>query len=127
MVIQDDKIGSRFNRQGYGLCFALPQATARKKGTNELYPPLKAGYHYVNEAAFFYMVLGEYSPQPAQQLISREWINNARSRWDSYVSTNGQKPPAYTYGVAGLDVGEFGSDPSVMCVRYGGYVEPLLS
>ena len=53
---------------------------ARKKSANEEYPPLKPGITTSTNRHFFYMVLGEYSPQPAQQLISREWINNARAQ-----------------------------------------------
>jgi hypothetical protein len=111
-------------------CFELPEflegATARKKGTNDRYPPLKPGWYYVNEAPFFYMVLGQYSPQPAQQLISREWVNNARSRWDSYVSTHGEVPPQGTRAILGLDVAEFGEDSNVLCPKYGGYVARLI-
>jgi hypothetical protein len=109
--------------------FRLPSflegATARKKGTNELYPPLAPGHYYVNEAPFFYMVLGEYSPQPAQQLISREWINKARARWEAYVSTHGAAPPQGVKPTLGLDVAEFGPDSNVLCARYGGFVAKL--
>ena len=111
-------------------CFELPGflegVTARKKGTNDRYPPLTPGWYYVNEASFFYMVLGQYSPQPAQQLISREWINNARSRWDSYVSAHGEVPPQGTRAILGLDVAEFGEDSNVLCPKYGGYVARLI-
>lgn len=103
----------------------LVAATAKRKGTNEEYPPLKPGHYYVNEASFFYMVLGEYSPQPAQQLISREWINNARSRWDAYAAQYGEKPPAGIKPIQGLDVAEFGPDFNVSCFKYGGYVPKL--
>jgi len=107
--------------------FKLPSflegATARKKGTSETYPPLQAGYYFVNEPAFFYMVLGQYSPQAANQLISRGWVNTARSRWDSYVSRHGEVPPVGTRAVLGLDVGEFGPDVNCLIARYGGYVE----
>ena len=110
-------------------CFELPSflvgSTARKKGTNEEYPPLKAGHYYVNEAAFHYMVLGQYSPMPAQQLISREWVNNARSRWDMYVAKNGEVPPAGVMPILGLDVAEQGADSNVLCKRYGGFVPRL--
>ena len=37
-----------------------------------------------------------------------------------------KKPPEFTIGVMGFDIGEFGVDPSVACFRYGGYVEPLI-
>jgi len=109
--------------------FELPSflkgATARKKGSDEKYPPLKGGHYFVNEPAFFYMVLGEYSPQPEQQLISREWVDAARSRWDLYVSKNGERPPEGTKPIIGADIAEFGRDNNVRCARYGGYVSRL--
>lgn len=111
--------------------FELPDflvgATAQRKGSTEYYPPLVAGHYHVNESAFFYMVLGQYSPQPAQQLISREWINNARSRWDAYVSQFGEVPPAGVWPVLGLDVAEQGPDANVCALRYGGFVPTLKS
>ena len=109
--------------------FELPRflegATARKKGTSEGYPPLKSGYYFVNEQSFFYMVLGQYSPMPPQQLISREWINNARARWDSYVALHGEIPPEGVRPIQGLDIAEFGADYNVSCFRYGGFVPRL--
>lgn len=109
--------------------FELPEfligSVAKKKGTNEEYPPLRAGYYYVNESAFFYMVLGEYSPQPAQQLISREWVNNARARWDAYVAMNGEFPPEGVRPVLGGDVADRGDDSNVRAARYGGFVSRL--
>ena len=67
--------------------------------------------------------MGEYPSQGSNQLISREWISRARSRWDAYVSKHGDSPPIASSGVMGLDVGEFGSDANAVCFRYGEYVE----
>jgi len=78
------------------------------------------------EPAFSYMVLGQYPAQGSKQLISREWIAKARSRWDAYVLEHGERPPEHTSAIMGLDIGEFGSDANVACFRYGGYVERLI-
>ena len=59
------------------------------------------------------MVLGEYPSQAVNQLISREWIARARSRWDVYVAKNGEIPPVATQAVMGLDVAEMGDDKNV--------------
>jgi len=110
-------------------CFKLPEflegAIAVSQGGQE-YPPLRPGFYKIKEPAFSYMALGEYPAQGSTQLISKEWINNARSRWDSYVSENGERPPAGTSAVLGLDIGEFGSDSTCACFRYGGFVERLI-
>lgn len=106
--------------------FELPSflegATARKKGINEEYPPLVTGHYFINEPAFHYMVLGQYSPQPEQQLISREWVGNARARWDLYVSQNGEVPPNGVAPIIGADIAEFGRDYNTMAARYGCFV-----
>ena len=49
------------------------------------------------------MVLGEYPAQAANQLIRREWVNNARARWDAYLSQYGEVPPVGTRAVMGLE------------------------
>jgi hypothetical protein len=78
------------------------------------------------EPAFSYMVLGQYPAKGSNQLISKEWISRARSRWDAYVSQQGEVPSQGTSGIMGLDVGELGSDANVACFRSGGYVELLI-
>lgn len=112
-----------------GSCFELPAClvgvTARSQSGEE-YPPLQPGFYKIVDPAFSYMVLGEYPAQGSRQLISREWIALARSRWDAYVSQHGEIPPVGACATAGLDVGEFGTDSNVMCFRYGGFVERLL-
>lgn len=109
-------------------CFRLPDflvgQTARSQSGHE-YPPLRAGYYKVMEPAFHYMVLGEYPAQRANQLISREWIARARSRWDVYVSQHGEVPPRTTSGIMGLDVAELGTDVNAACFRYGGWVDRI--
>jgi hypothetical protein len=109
-------------------CFELPNylagAVARSHSGRQ-YPPLKPGWYKIIEPAFSYMVLGQYPAQGANQLISREWIARARSRWDAYVSEHGEIPPVGAAGVMGQDVGELGTDANVSCFRYGGFVERL--
>ncbi|MBW2065014.1 MAG: hypothetical protein JRJ03_08780 [Deltaproteobacteria bacterium] len=107
-------------------CFELPSflvgAVAKSHAGYE-YPPLKAGFYKIVEPSFSYMALGQYPAAGVNQLISREWINNARARWDAHVTKHGERPPELTRAVLGLDVGEFGNDLNVACFRWGGYVE----
>ena len=108
-------------------CFEVPEflVGARaysKKG--ELYPPLPPGWRRVIDAQFHYMVLGQYPPHEVNQLISREWIDNARARWDAYVAQYGMVPPKGIIGpVLGLDVADDGDDYNSLCERYGGFVK----
>ena len=111
-------------------CFELPSfligMTARSQSGEE-YPPLKDGFYKVMEPAFSYMVLGEYPAQGSHQLISQEWIARARARWDDYVAQHGETPCPNMYASAGLDVGEYGTDSTALCFRYGGFVEKLIT
>jgi hypothetical protein len=79
-----------------GECFELPAflngKTARSQ-SGQQYPPLRPGCYKIMDPAFSYMVLGRYPAQGSTQLISREWIAKARSRWDAYVLNNGERPP----------------------------------
>jgi hypothetical protein len=86
------------------------------------FPPLKAGHYKIMDPAFSYMVLGEFPAQGANQLISKEWIDAARLRWNSYVDQNGERPPMMARPLAGLDVAEFGADSNVLIFRSAGYV-----
>ncbi|MRS03208.1 hypothetical protein EG832_08300, partial [bacterium] len=118
------------NEPATGECFELPsfligQTAKSQRGTD--YPLLKSGWYRIIEPAFSYMVLGEYPAQGNQQLISREWIAQARSRWDVYVSKHGELPPEGVCASVGLDVGEYGTDSNVFCSRYGGFVERLIT
>lgn len=108
--------------------FDLPDflvgVTAPKQGGGE-YPPLPAGRRKITNPAFSYMVLGQYPSQGTNQLISREWISRARSRYDIYVLEHGDVPPEGTTGVMGQDCAEMGDDLNVAVGRYGGYVTPF--
>ena len=107
-------------------CFKIPKflvgkTTESDKG--DLYPVLQAGYRRVEIANFYYMVLGQYPILGSNQLISEEWINKARSRWDMYVAEFGRKPPVGVRPEMGMDVADEGGDYNSACSRYGGWVE----
>jgi hypothetical protein len=109
-------------------CFKLPeflQGTTAKSLSGQEYPPLQPGWYKIMEPAFAYMVLGQYPAQGSTQLISKEWIARARSRWDSYVAEHGENPPSEVTGIMGLDVAEFGTDANAACFRYGGWVDRI--
>lgn len=112
-------------------CFKLPLFLegyrAPKLSTKELYPPLKPGIYKVINPAFSYMVLARYPGQAENQLISREWIEAARDRYDKYVLKYGEKPPEGTQGIMGQDVAEQGLDANVTYFRYGTFVFPRKS
>lgn len=111
-------------------CFEVPGflvgATAtRKDGT--VYPPLPAGWRKIMNPALSYMTFADYPAMASDQLISEEWYNAARARWDLYVARYGEKPPAGVKARMGLDVAEMGDDSNVACLRYGGWVAPLIT
>jgi phage terminase large subunit len=109
-------------------CFLVPEFLVGETTLNpagKMYPPIPAGWRHIIEPSFSYMVLGEYPAVADGQLISRAWINNARSRWDSYVAQYGRKPPEGIRPIVGLDVAEMGVDSNVAALRYGGWVPPL--
>lgn len=113
-------------------CFEVPAYLVGETTINpagKYYPALEAGYRRITEPAFSYMVLGEYPAVAEGQLISRAWINRARSRYDLYVAKYGHRPPAGVTSVLGLDVaeGEAASDTNSLAVRFGGYVPPLIT
>lgn len=90
------------------------------------YPaPLKAGKYRVVHPMFSYMVLGEYPAQGSMQLISEEWYNAARARYDAYIVQHGEKPPEGVRPAMGFDVAEYGDDSNCVAFRYGGLVLPL--
>ncbi len=110
-------------------CYELPDflvgAQAKRTGDNRLYPPLQAGTYKIINPAFSYMVLGRYPAQSEEQLISAEWVDRARLRYDQYVAQFGEAPPKGAVGVMGLDVAEQGLDKNCAARRYGGFVPPL--
>jgi hypothetical protein len=112
-----------------GNSFELPvflQGATAVDQAGRPFPPLIAGWYRIIEPSFSYMVLGRYPAHGSTQLISREWVNLARSRWDIYVVQHGEVPPVAILATMGLDIGEFGTDANASCFRYGGYVERLV-
>jgi len=110
-------------------CFDLPDflvGSIAESQAGKEYPPLKSGHYKIIEPSFSYMVLGRYPAKGVNQLISTAWVARARSRYDAYVSQNGQIPPVGVSAVMGVDIGEFGSDENVAVFRYGGYTEFVL-
>lgn len=69
-------------------CFKLPgslEGVIASACSGIEFAPLRPGWYRIMDPAFSYMVLGEYPAQGTNQLISKEWIDAARSRWDEYV------------------------------------------
>jgi len=109
--------------------FKLPDFMVGLTAPNKaggLYGPLISGYYVIMESAFSYMVLGKYPAHGTNQLISREWINAARSRWDAHIVKFGERPSMGTTCVLGIDVADDGEDKNVACTRWGGFVERFI-
>lgn len=105
--------------------FKLPDflvGTRAERSRGVSYPPLSAGRYKIMQPAFSHMVLGQYPAQGETQLISEEWINLARSRWDAYVAVHGEVPPAGVKGIGGMDVADYGDDECSISFRYGGFL-----
>ena len=111
-------------------CFEVPDylegKTAVAKDGSE-FPPLKAETRRIVDPSFFYIVLGKYPPASDNQLISEEWTDAARSRWDLWVAKYGVKPPGNVRPIGGLDVAGEGKDSNALCWRYGGWVPHLFT
>lgn len=90
-------------------------------------PGLPEGYYKIMEPQFSTVVLGEYPAAGTNSLVNQEWIDEARTRYDQYVTQNGEVPPEYVSANVGADVAEMGNDSSCMCFRYGGFVAPMIS
>ncbi len=97
------------------------KATKRGGGS---YPPLPGGTRIVTTPAFHYMVLGQYPAEAENQLISVDWIHQARERWDRFVEKWGENPPVGVTGpgVLGIDSAEYGIDSNVAIIRCGGFI-----
>lgn len=110
-------------------CFDVPAhlvGAVAKRADGTLFAPLPAGTRRVIEPSFFYMVLGQYPPQSESQLISQVWIDNAVSRWLTYVARYGETPPLGIVPICGMDVADMGKDTNQLCKRYGGFVAKLV-
>lgn len=107
--------------------FLVGASAPRERKDQMWYPPLEAGWRRVKDDSpeFWYKVLAKYPPQGSNQLISTEWIDKARSRWDLYVAVNTEKPPGNVRPIIGLDVADMGDDSNTLCRRYGGFVSRI--
>lgn len=109
-------------------CFELPDflvgcIPTDQKGVK--YPPLIPGWYRIEQHQFSHVVLGEYPAQADNQLISEEWIDAARSRYDLFVAKYGVINPPNTKCRCGLDIADGGQDNSVLTKRFGNFVHPL--
>ncbi len=107
-------------------CFQVPDflvgTTTTNPATNLDYPPLPGGWRKITDPSFDYMTLGRYPAQADNQLISEEWVQAARVRWDFMVARFGEIPPGNTKPIFGLDVADEGKDKNALCPRWGGFV-----
>ena len=109
-------------------CFEVPKfmvGYVAKNDRMEDYPPIPPGHRRIEEPQFSYMVLGEYPLQSSHQLISVEWIDNARSRWDLYVAEFGRNPPEGVKPSMGMDAADLGEDYNTLCMKYGGWIDVI--
>lgn len=109
-------------------CYEVPKfliGYVAKNDRGDEYPPIPVGWRRIEEPQFSYMVLGEYPLQSSHQLISIEWIDRARSRWDLYSAEHGNKPPAGVKPAMGFDAADLGEDYNTLCSRYGGWVADI--
>jgi hypothetical protein len=111
-------------------CFKLPKYLEGCTPTDQQgrkLSPLVPGHYKILEHQFSHVVLGEYPAQADNQLISEEWIDKARSRYDLFVTAHGVIVPDHIRCAVGLDIADHGVDHSVMCKRFGNFVHPLVS
>jgi len=109
-------------------CFEVPPFLVGAIALNNKkkpYPPLRPGWRKIKTTEFHYKVLGRYPPKGSNQLIEREWVDAARTRWDLYVAANGEIPPVGVRPILGLDVADLGDDSNTLCSRYGGWIPHL--
>lgn len=109
-------------------CFEVPDflvGTTAESGAGKKYPPLPAGWRRIEESSFATIVLGRFPAQGTNQVISQEWIDAARSRWDLYTAKFGNKPPIGIRPLLGMDVADEGVDWNTVCASYGNYIAPL--
>ena len=111
-------------------CFEVPGFLVGATTYNDArlkYAPLPPGMRKIkrHHPEFSYMVLGQYPNQSSHQLISVDWIDAARTRWDAYVAANGRKPPVGVNPSMGLDAADLGEDFNTLCIRYGGFVSDI--
>lgn len=118
----------REGEQRDNTCYELPDflvGCIPKDQQGNDYPALVAGTYKIVEHRFSHVVLGEYPAQAENQLISEEWIDAARSRYDMFVAKHGVVVPKHTKCTCGLDIADMGKDSSVLAKRFGNLLHPL--
>ncbi len=111
-------------------CFEVPEYLVGCTCLNEkgdTLPPLPRGKRKITVPAFSTVVLGQYPSTTDDQLISQEWIDLSRSKFDMWVAEHGEVPPEGVGPVCGFDLAEMGNDLSCLTIRFGSYVMPLIS
>lgn len=88
--------------------------------------PLPGGWRKIHQPQFSYIVLGQYPPQGASQLINETWIDRAVMRWEAYVAANGKNVSNNIKPMIGVDVADEGIDFCCACVKYGGFVKEFV-
>lgn len=73
-----------------------------------------------------HIVLARYPGQAVNQLIPRAWILRAQNLWLLRREMHGDAPPEGIRPAGGLDVADFGPDPSCLCKRYELWVAPFV-
>ena len=107
--------------------FAVPDFLVGEQATADsgrMFPPLQPGKRVIVDPQFSYKVLGKYPKQSESQLISEEWILNARDRYDEYIRKYGERALDGMRPRVGVDVAEYGVDYNVLIARYANLVLP---
>lgn len=76
------------------------------------------GAYYTPNDLFRVKVLGMFPAEPEDTLIPRTWVELAVKRWHQHVHPIGELR-------IGADIAGMGRDATVICHRYGDYVEKL--
>lgn len=113
-------------------CFELPEYLCGIEGVKDrsgknFIPPFSPGWRKVECPEYDYKVLARYPGQGHRQLISMEWINIARSKYDAMIAQTGgvPVPPEYTSAICGLDIADEGEDGNALAINYGGFLMPI--
>ena len=100
----------------------LEGCTAPLTGSDGRTAPLEGGERVVTDSRLCHMTLAVYPKAGADQLISREWIEQAQQRWRRYVQAHGETP---TGGRIGYDVASEGADENCVVHRVGDFVRRI--
>lgn len=112
--------GEKINEEVFQVPDFLVGSTTQDDAGN-YYKPLQAGYRKITTPDFSFAVLAEYPAVSEGQLISREWVNDAVSRYKLYTAEYGEIPPGGIQPVLGGDIA-VKIDSNVAFLRYGSFV-----